>query len=928
MRASATATRLAFSIVLAAVLAACSKSPEAQMASARSYAEKGDYQSAVLEFKTILQRDPSSRDARLLLGHAYYDTGSYVEAAKELSRARELGVPEEQVLPLLAKALLKSGEHQKVIDLGVPARRLSRESLASLQATRAKAFMALNKPEEVQKAIEAGSKADSQNPEVLVAKALVAFRDQQPAKAQELIEEALKRDSKYVDALYLKAGLLQGAGKNKEAIEALQAVVTEAPQEVNARVTAAMLYLRLGQVDAAEQTLVQSEKISPNYTMGRYVRGLIELQRGHLDAANAAAQDVLRAAPNYLPGMLLDAAVTYGQGHYEQSLRAAKGVLSKMPGNGYAVQVAAASLLHIGDSKGALEALTLSIGEDSKDPNALALAGESYLMAGDYPKAMDYLDRAAAIAPNDAVIKTNIAAGRLAMGDAEQAITALEQAATLSKNPAGADMRLVALYLRQKDYDQALAALDALERKMPRNPVTLNLRAAAYWGKADRGSARNALEQAVALSPTFFPAVANLALMDMQANDPKAAQGRFEAFLQKEKEKDNTAAMLALAGIAANTKNDQDYVRWLEEALRTDPRAQATRSMLIRYFMSKKDTASALKVAAEGVAANPDDSAALDLLGATQWAAGRNDEALATYTRLVEKVPNSALGYQRLGIAQAAAGKAADARVSLQKALDLKPDLMAARNALIRLDISEKRMDEALSIARQMQTLQPKSPEGYISEGDIYLTLGRPKLAEKPYQGALERGAGTDTALKLASVQKLGGDTDGAVRGLTTWLKQHPSDQRARVSMAQLFVDEGRYADAIAQYEQVQRSLPNDFGVLNNLGLLYQRTNDSRALPTAEKAYSLAPDRPHVIDTLGWILVAQGQLPRGLQLLQDAAEKAPKDPSIGYHYAVALSRSGDTAEAMKQLQSTVESTQKFSERDEAMALLNSLGADN
>jgi Flp pilus assembly protein TadD len=72
-------------------------------------------------------------------------------------------------------------------------------------------------------------------------------------------------------------------------------------------------------------------------------------------------------------------------------------------------------------------------------------------------------------------------------------------------------------------------------------------------------------------------------------------------------------------------------------------------------------------------------------------------------------------------------------------------------------------------------------------------------------------------------------------------------------------------------------------------------------LVLAEKVYKLKPDNPIHADTLGWILIQQGQSARGLQLLEKAAAKAPKNPEIRFHYAYALSKAGQTSQARREI---------------------------
>ena len=86
---------------------------------------------------------------------------------------------------------------------------------------------------------------------------------------------------------------------------------------------------------------------------------------------------------------------------------------------------------------------------------------------------------------------------------------------------------------------------------------------------------------------------------------------------------------------------------------------------------------------------------------------------------------------------------------------------------------------------------------------------------------------------------------------------------------------------------------PDNVLVLNNLAWAYQQVKDPRALETAERAYKLKPDNAAVADTLGWMLVEQGNTTRGLELLQKAVAAAPKALEIRYHLAQAWVKSGD-----------------------------------
>ena len=112
--------------------------------------------------------------------------------------------------------------------------------------------------------------------------------------------------------------------------------------------------------------------------------------------------------------------------------------------------------------------------------------------------------------------------------------------------------------------------------------------------------------------------------------------------------------------------------------------------------------------------------------------------------------------------------------------------------------------------------------------------------------------------------------------------------------------------------------------VLNNVAWLSRKTDPKRALALAEKANSLKPDDAGIADTLGWLLVEQGATARGLALAQKAFQLAPEQPTIHYHYAVALAKSGQKEKARRELQRLLESKKPFSQEAEARSLLGQL----
>jgi len=92
----------------------------------------------------------------------------------------------------------------------------------------------------------------------------------------------------------------------------------------------------------------------------------------------------------------------------------------------------------------------------------------------------------------------------------------------------------------------------------------------------------------------------------------------------------------------------------------------------------------------------------------------------------------------------------------------------------------------------------------------------------------------------------------------------------------------------------------------------------------AERAFAAAPRAAPVADTLGWILVAQGEADKAITYLSAANLSAPRNPDIQYHLAVALRRVGRAADAQAMIETLLGSGVSFTDKAKAEKLLQEL----
>ena len=887
---------------------------------AKDFEDKGNLKAGVIELKNAIQKNPDSAQARLLLGEIYLRLGKGDEAEKEFARTQKLGVNRESIKPQLGKALLLMGEYRRVLAEIQPSEQTSKANLARIYQMRGEALLKTGKLQEACNLFQQSQESDNGYVPAYrgLARCAVAQRNLDEAKAH--LDAALRLDSKDADT-WILLGEFETLRNNREAAEAsfLNAKKVDA-SNVGAYLGLASLYVKEQELTKAEKELQGARKEAPDNLAVRYTQALLLFQKKKYTEARDELQGVLQAAPDHMPSVLLSGAVAYSLGSYEQAAKRASRFLGQFPDNVYARKLVTATLLKLNQPSQALDALKPALVGDTQDVNLLTLAAEAYLGTQDTAKAAEYFEKALKIAPKSAEVRTALGLTRLVAGESVQGMAELESATELDSRQNNADTLLILNYLNAREYDKALAAVSRLEKKLPNNPVASNFRGVAYAGKKDFANARKSFEQALALLPIYEAAASNLAQLDLQDGNPQAARQRFEAILAKDK--NNVEAMLALASLAGN---EAATVSWLEKAIKTRPSATRPKVTLAQYYLTQQKPRKALALALQLQQMNPSAPDILDLLGTTQWKSGENDNALATYTKLTTVTPNSPVAFYKLASVQAATTKGLDAaKSSLGKALALKPDYAQAQIALIALEIQTGEYLQALKVAKGIQQRYPGSSNGFVLEGNILKAQNKYAEAANAYENALRIGKNGQLAINVHQGWSLAGDAKKANAGLLQWLKAHPDELGARDYLAQSYRIAGRNDLAIEQYQFILQKSPNYLAALNNMAWLYQQNRDPRALTMAERAYKIQPDAPVIGDTLGWILVEQGQIARGVEVLKTAASSAPKNAEIVYHYAAALAKNGDGANSRKQLEKLLASGQEFPQKEEARALLKRL----
>jgi putative PEP-CTERM system TPR-repeat lipoprotein len=261
---------------------------------------------------------------------------------------------------------------------------------------------------------------------------------------------------------------------------------------------------------------------------------------------------------------------------------------------------------------------------------------------------------------------------------------------------------------------------------------------------------------------------------------------------------------------------------------------------------------------------------------------------------------------------------------SLRKALEIKPDQLDAQRRLIKLDVDARNYDDAVKIARTVQQQRPKSPAGFVFEGDIANVQEKWDAAARAYRAALQYGSASEIATKLHAVLLASGKSAEAGSFGSTWLREHPKDAVFMAYQGEQALAKKDYAAAERHYLAALNIQPNNALVLNNLAWVTGRLGKDGAVDLAEKANKLAPNQPALMDTLAMLLADKNEFSRALEWQNKAVGLQPSNAELRLNLAKIYIKSGDRVRAKAELETLVNLGSKSSTHAEVIELLQTL----
>jgi putative PEP-CTERM system TPR-repeat lipoprotein len=905
-------------------LAACfGPSPENMVADAKASLEKKDAKTALIHLKNALKEKPGLGEARFLLGKVLLDGGDAASALIEFGKAREAQFSSDEMSALEARALLRRGQVDQLLQQHQATELSSPAAAASLQTSIANALAIKGEIEQARARVERALQLQPGLEAAQLVQVRLVAAGEGLAAGLQAVDALLAKTPASSEGWQAKGEFLMLSGASPDAaIEAFRSAIKHDRTNAAAHESLLALLAARRDWDGMKTALAEFRAVRPGSPQLRFHEAYHAAETGDLKTAREHLQQLLRLAPQDGRVQLLAGAVEYRRG----MLAAAEAHLSKailaLPNSSRPRILMARVQLRAGEPTKALAALQPLL--DGKRPEAevLGVAGEARMQLGDMQQAEAHFAKAATLNPQDVRSRTALALAQVGKGQYQQGVDALQRIA--EGDVAGiSDMALISALSRKGEYDKALSAVDGLARKLANKAVAPNLRGQIESLRGNAAKARAHYEQALQADPLYLPAVRSLAALDVADRQPQQAVKRFENVLAADPA--NAWARMAIIDLKSKLGVSRaELEKLLQDALKQDADALAPRVALVRFHLQGGNAKAALSLAQEGLAARPDQPELLQVLAQAQAQSGDVNQALLTLNKAVALQPGVPQPLILLAELQLGQKDSAAALQSLKRALAAKPDHLPAQLAMARVLAGMGRIDEALGHARAIQKQRPNENLGLALEGDLETQARRHDKAAQAYRASLRGQPSSDLAIRLHQALMAGDAKAQAAAHEAAWLKSHPRDVAFLFYLGDAALVRGDNAAASQHYQAVLAIDAEHAASLNNLAWLLHRQKQAGALEYAEKANKLRPGQPAFMDTLAGILADSGQLSRAISLQKEAVELAPGLAQHRLHLAKFYIQAGQKSAARTELGRLAELGDRFPAHAEVKQLLQQL----
>lgn len=603
------------------------------------------------------------------------------------------------------------------------------------------------------------------------------------------------------------------------------AACAEKPESL---VASAKDYLAKGDAKAAVIQLKNALQKNPDIAEARFLLGRASLDTGDVPAAEKELRKALelKYPPEEVAPPLARAMVAGGQ--YKPAIDEFGGVSVASPQGVAELQAALAqAYLATGNAAKGQAAVAAALAAQPDHGPAILVDARLKAGSGDIEGALASID--AAIARNPRFVEGWLFKGELenARKQPDAAIAAYRKALELEPNYLAAHSALVTLLFSQGNAEDAAAQVAAMKKIAPRHPQTLFLDATLAYNRKDYAAAAAALQQQLSIVPDNLPGLVLSGAVNYQLGSYgtseaeltkvlKAVPGHLFArrmlianYLKTGKPDlalqtltpvlgavDKDPALAALAGeVYLRNGKPAEAAKYFTRTVAFDPQSSGARVALAASHMAAGQTDTAFRELESAAAETPGTQADLALIR-TALARREFDKALASIQALEKKQPNTAVASNLRGLALLGKRDVAGARRSFERATTLDAAYFPAAANLARLDLADKKPDDAKKRFDAVLAKDPKNMAALLAVAELRA--------------------------------RAGGSTDEVAALIQKAIAANPTEPLPRVVLISHWLRANNARNAVAAGQEALAAMPGRPEILQALGRAQLAAGDTR----------------------------------------------------------------------------------------------------
>jgi len=859
--------------------------------------ERRDDAGAIIQLKNALKEDARMLPALVLLGQAHLRRGEFAAAERVFADAERLGAARGQIVTYQAQAYFEQAKYKPLLEkFGAdglpPAPRLE------ILLLRAQAQMALSQFDAALSSAQQAEQMPGGAGRALALQARIHLNAGRPQEARVSVTRALQLAPNDADAWTMKASIAHAEGNLNQALQDYSRALANRPAHLDARLARAGLLLDLKRDSEAKPDLDYLQKQFAYDPRGAYLRALYHGRRGDEVQVRAALVEVTRTLSQLSPEFvasrdqlqLLGGLAHYALNEFERAKGYLTQYLNVRPRETGARKVMGAIYLAEQQYERAIAMLEPALREQPDDARILSMLGSAHMGKGNHVKASS-LFQDAAQAKDSPDVQLGLGLSLIGRGQQDAGFAALQRAYQQDPGQAQTGAPLAITYLKRGEPAKAVALVEAVLRREPDNLSARNLLGVAKLAAGDRAGARAAYQAVIKAAPAFHAAQLNLGRLDEAEGQAPRARQRYLGVLKADPK--HVSAMMELARLEEASGRPGEAIRWLEKARSLQARDLRPLLALSGLYLRQGNAQQALNTAKDAQAIAPDQASTLMTLALAQIAVGNTELARTSLRRISQLAAFDAAWLNQVAAQQMRIGDTESARYSLSKVLLADPQHLPAHLLQARIDLQTGKLADAEKRIAELLARPDARGEAHGLLGELRMRQQRYADAHQAFRVAHASLNTSDSLFGLYRALLASNRAGEAASLMADWSKRNPRDRLSRHALGEAYLALKDWPRARTVFSELIRTDSSDARAHNNLAnVLLQQRDLAAALSHAERAHALAPGVPQVDDTLGWVLVQQGQTEKGLRYLREAALRAPDDPEIRSHLNATLRKLG------------------------------------